>query len=816
MKKIAAILSLIIFLFVVRSSANATGYCNFSPNGANGQPYGDVTISSNCVIYEDVNGTSLGNLTLQNTVITLNSTLVFPPGKQINIDANSIVYINTNGKIQQSLLCVKDADGDRYADVTTLNKDPESGITLTNPITQIGKVAAPIGSTDCEISNPGYVNSDLMNNLTMVDADPLTASATTIATSDRELLRLGFMINGVTDAFAGTNDIQIVNKNLLVCNGTSCPADNFLNLTPATGNIYVGGKVGIGTTNPTNALSIAGNIYSDAYISKIIQERAGYYSNYSELTTSPVGQGASWSVNSTYDPGAGNGVANSTFKVNAGTYNTGAGMIRFDGNSRYWGAWMSGASGGQGTAVTFTQLANLSTNGSWLSSRGTSSDFYLTNTGNVGIGTTNPGQKLAVAGTSLFSDTIYLPTAAGTNNISPGTGDGASYTTYNFKLRGWYGMALTDYSDTVRGVYDFRSGNLTTDGVAYFNGSGNNVFSGNVGIGTTSPGYKLTLGGTSTVFGIENATAFAAKNSVGSYENYLWPRWSDNVTYLNFGSAGFNIRNSGSTSVMVMQNNGNVGIGTGSPDTKLEVNGYADTVSGLTIDVAHGTYFLELDRNGTKVADIYKNTSGPLIFESFAAGSTTADFSFSGGNVGIGVTPSYKLDVSGTTRLNGNLILGSTQINSSSNRISMFYVGCSTSWATSCDPGANGWPDYADALFSDVRLKTITKPLTGVIDRIMQLKPTYYKWNENYDALGLPNHGQEIGFIAQDVQQLFPELVFNAGPNDPYYHLDYQKMTAVLAAGIKEQQVEIDSLKSQLTDLKNEVDQIKQLLNMPR
>jgi hypothetical protein len=95
---------------------------------------------------------------------------------------------------------------------------------------------------------------------------------------------------------------------------------------------------------------------------------------------------------------------------------------------------------------------------------------------------------------------------------------------------------------------------------------------GNAGIGTSTPGYQLTLGGTGNVFGVENTSSFASKNNGGVYETYLWPRWSDNIMYLNYGAGGFNIRNNGSASTMFMTNANNVGITTTNPGFRLDLN----------------------------------------------------------------------------------------------------------------------------------------------------------------------------------------------------------------------------------------------------
>ncbi|HAU65692.1 TPA: hypothetical protein DCW32_04085 [Candidatus Woesebacteria bacterium] len=401
----------------------------------------------------------------------------------------------------------------------------------------------------------------------------------------------------------------------------------------------------------------------------------------------------------------------------------------------------------------------------------TTEKMRITAAGNVGIGTTSPVSKLDVIGAQ--NNTI-----TSTNSIVKFLGDDAGIHIGNLAGTPSYGAWLQA----------MRADNFAFPLLL-------NPLGGNVGIGTTSPSYRLTLGGTSTVFGIENATAFAAKNSVGGYENYLWPRWSDNVTYLNFGSAGFNIRNNGSSSVMVMQNTGNVGIGTTSPDTKLEINGYADTLSALTLDVAHGTYFVELDRNGTKVADIYKNTSGPLIFESFAAGSTTAEFSFSGGKVNVTGTTTYSITgpFSGATA-NAAWTTGFATQN------------ISTSILASGALVANG-------VFSasDQRLKENIDQINPemVNDFMQNIIPVGFNWKRD----GLYN----TGFVAQDlIRKGFGYLV-KATPDDSIsqsidedgfispagfqYNVDYQAVVPILTYALQQQQAQIASHSSQLANL---------------
>ena len=97
-----------------------------------------------------------------------------------------------------------------------------------------------------------------------------------------------------------------------------------------------------------------------------------------------------------------------------------------------------------------------------------------------------------------------------------------------------------------------------------------------VGIGTNNPTDRLYLAGNSTNgFSMDNAVTFRAKDSGGNLEKFLFPRWTNDRMYLNYGENGFHIRPNGATTdantTIFMDDGKNVGIGTISPDVRLTI-----------------------------------------------------------------------------------------------------------------------------------------------------------------------------------------------------------------------------------------------------
>ena len=142
---------------------------------------------------------------------------------------------------------------------------------------------------------------------------------------------------------------------------------------------------------------------------------------------------------------------------------------------------------------------------------------------------------------------------------------------------------------------------------------------------------------------MDNNRAFYAKNSAGADEIFLWPRYADNVTYLNYGTGGFNIRNNGSLSRMFITDAGNVGIGTTTPGIPLNFpNTLGDNTYGFGI---RGSLLqIHSEGAGSDIAFGYGNSASD-------SGMTETMRIKGNGNVGIGTpSPAAKLHVAGDIR----------------------------------------------------------------------------------------------------------------------------------------------------------------------
>ena len=487
---------------------------------------------------------------------------------------------------------------------------------------------------------------------------------------------------------------------------------------------------------------------------------------------------SSFSANPTFSGGTASGVA----YLNGSKVLTSGSALTFDGTNMGIGASSptaiygktlqiaSGTTEGSLSIVGSTGNGYVATNGSAFTiagrggmglSLGTNDTekMRIDSSGNVGIGTSSPASKFEVATTAGLISSFNSTNAAG------------GYMTWQTS-----GTVIADLGTATN---CFGSGGNDTFAI---NGRGarsllfgtNNAermridSSGNVGIGTTSPGAKLQVGdgtavvqsltvGTSSGTGggaytaVKNGSTFIA--ALGNYSSLLGGAYSASpVMYFN---GGLQFSEAG-TERMRIDSSGNLLVGTTTPysvsgggtskqtvtydqngrtQVSITNSNVGSSASAALVLASYGTDWvvgngstannsgaLTFTRNSTEAARI--DSSGNLLVGQTTLGLTTTQ-SFSWQGTGDGA---FSISHS-TSNVNGDGF------------IRFGYNGTNIGGITQ-----NGTTGVLYNLTSDYRLKNDQQPLTGAKDFVMALQPKKWQW---WDG-----SGEGVGFIAHEFMEV--------------------------------------------------------------
>ncbi|MBL4755420.1 MAG: tail fiber domain-containing protein, partial [Flavobacteriales bacterium] len=577
---------------------------------------------------------------------------------------------------------------------------------------------------------------------------------------------------------------------------------------------YDTGSVGIGVTTPVAKLDIAGDI-------KITDgtEGAGKV-----LTSNAIGL-ASWQtpISSPID--------SALYADSAGFADSAEFAWLADTSNFTWQANKSNLADKADSSIFAGEAdtANFARNAFW--SRTGSTIFY--NTGNVGIGTTSPGDLLHVTGTARFERNIAAQDASFFRLFRQGVE----------KAR--FGLDANDQLTLMAGILDNPALSVTT--------------TGNVGIGTTSPTAKLHVLTTS------GSSSMIVESPTGTYG---FVRYKSGTTFWDLAandsefSGAFQFRYAAGAPQMVIQTAGNVGIGTTVPGNKLVVQ--AAVNDGIVL------------HDGTNTDVFISNQGGFGMARYYSSGVTTTqinsngDSYFNGGNVGIGTSgPTSKLYVVGnqvlathaakslTPRLAGKVdylsggsageravpvasIQGWDEFNGGAFNGSLRFftesgnalfermriesggrVGIGTTAPDqlfSVNGGASKIGGGSWATFSDRRVKKDVKSFTDGLEVLMQVDPVMFQYN---GLAGYNADGKEyVGVIAQEIDKIAPYMIEHINKKlretdtkeTNLLMYDGTALTYILVNAVQEQQRIIENQKNELEQLKAEVSEIKSMI----
>ena len=356
-----------------------------------------------------------------------------------------------------------------------------------------------------------------------------------------------------------------------------------------------------------------------------------------------------------------------------------------------------------------------------------------------------------------------------------------------------------------------------------------------LGIGTSSPAYKLDVNGTIAVPNLfDNSGSVRFKYSAVNAASRDWRIVSDIANYGDFGIQQSTTQG-GSTfdTKLIFSSAGNLGLGVTPSAWNTSNKAFQFSSSGVLFGETGNTYLgsnIFVNSGGdnryitTNFASMYRQVDGKHLWYTAASGTAGNSITFtnpmslladgtllvgsttSGGQTGVGIfTQTAASDCLTANATNASFTSAIINIRTTRNTtngtfkaIQYYNDGASAQKFYVIDSGAIYSTSTSITSISDQRFKENIKDIDVGLDAVMALKPRRFDW---IDGKG-EDRKNAVGFIAQEVQTVLPDLIstYEQSPEDTteYLAIRQSDLIPTLVKAIQEQQTIIESLKARL------------------
>ncbi len=276
------------------------------------------------------------------------------------------------------------------------------------------------------------------------------------------------------------------------------------------------------------------------------------------------------------------------------------------------------------------------------------------------------------------------------------------------------------------------------------------------------------------------------RSNSGDYLAFVQMFGSD--FYLANREAGRMLFRTGNNDRMTISSSGNVGIGTTSPASRLTVNGFENDGAIGGLEVTSGSQKLIMDGNEIDCASgglhLNHNSLNDVLVRTATRRSEVTMLHGNGSGVGNGVSVAHP---------GNNNVYWTLYSTNADGNLELYYKG---SLRGEFDSGNGAYTQV-----SDRRLKENIRQLDGVLPRVARLNPAAYTFKDDAER------NPRIGLIAQEVAEVFPELVAKGRAGDTgeeYYTMDYSALGVVALAATRELKQQMDAGNSRQLQAENQ------------